>query len=91
MGKEPQILQDGNGKKNTHAKMKPILTDDYKEFIGLLITHKVDFLFCGGHVVAFHGYPRLTMDFEILIRPSNENADKLMIVLDEFGFGRTGI
>ncbi len=71
--------------------MKPILTNDFKDFIELLIKHKVDFLICGGHAVAFHGYPRLTMDFDILIRPSDENAEKLMVALHEFGFGQAGI
>ncbi len=71
--------------------MTPILTKDFKDFIELLLKHKVDFLICGGHAVAFHGYPRLTMDFDILIKPSDENAGKLMIVLHEFGFGEADI
>ncbi|NOY74278.1 MAG: hypothetical protein GXP32_00610 [Kiritimatiellaeota bacterium] len=71
--------------------MRSILTDDFRDFIALLIEHNIDFLVCGGHAVGFHGYPRLTMDFDILVKPSEENADGMMLVLNEFGFGNAGI
>jgi len=31
------------------------------------------------------------MDFDILVKPSEENADGMMLVLNEFGFGNAGI
>lgn len=71
--------------------MSSILTDDFRDFINLLINHEVKFLICGGHAVGFHGYPRLTMDFDLLCEPSELNAQKIMNVLDEFGFGNAGI
>ncbi len=51
----------------------------------------VEFAICGGHAVAYHGYPRLTMDVDILLLPSEENARRVMAALEEFGFGRAGI
>jgi len=67
------------------------LTRDFKDFLQLLEKHKVKFLICGGHAVGFYGYPRLTMDFDILIYPSKANAEKIMAALNEFGFGKAGI
>ncbi|MBN1865173.1 MAG: hypothetical protein JW808_09760 [Victivallales bacterium] len=68
-----------------------ILTKDFEDFIELLIKHKVEFLVCGGHAVGYHGYPRLTMDFDLLVNPNEKNAEKIMAALDEFGFGKSGI
>jgi hypothetical protein len=62
-----------------------------REFIRLLLLHQVEFIICGGHAVAFHGYPRLTMDLDLLVKPTPANARKLMTVLEEFGFGNAGI
>jgi predicted nucleotidyltransferase len=62
-----------------------------REFLLLLQRHGVEFVVCGGHAVAFHGYPRLTMDLDILVRPSEDNADRVMAALAEFGFGNAGI
>ncbi len=63
------------------------LTDDFREFITLLHKYDVSFAICGGHAVAFYGFPRLTMDFDILILPNEVNAKKLMMALSDFGFG----
>ncbi|HEX8378813.1 MAG TPA: hypothetical protein VF602_13430 [Pedobacter sp.] len=41
----------------------------------------------GAHALAFHGKPRHTGDLDIWIKPSSENADKMMRVLNDFGFG----
>ena len=65
------------------------LHKDLTEFIGLLNSHKVDYVIVGGHAVAFHGYPRFTGDTDFLIRPTAENAQRLMRVLQAFGFGDT--
>jgi predicted nucleotidyltransferase len=67
--------------------MLPKLTKDFRDFIELLQKYKVEFAVCGGHAVAFYGYPRMTMDFDLLIRPNAENADKLIACLAESGFG----
>ena len=56
-----------------------------------MLWHDVEFAICGGHAVAFHGYPRLTMDVDILILPTLENARRMVASLDEFGFGQAGI
>jgi hypothetical protein len=65
-----------------------VLPPDWSEFIGVLISHRVDFVVVGGHAVGFHGYPRFTGDIDFLIRPTRANTHAVVEVLDAFGFGR---
>lgn len=67
------------------------LHNDLSEFIGLLTSHRIDFLVVGGHAVAFHGYPRYTGDIDIFLRPESDNARRVLTVLAEFGFGNLDI
>ena len=63
------------------------LQKDLREFVELLISHGSEFLVVGGHAVAFHGHPRFTGDIDFLIRPSVENATRVLGALRAFGFG----
>jgi hypothetical protein len=65
------------------------LSADLREFIGLLNSRGVEYVIVGAHSLAFHGRPRYTGDLDILVRPSPENADKLLTVLTEFGFAES--
>ena len=67
------------------------IPSDIKTLIKLFIRHKVNFAVCGGHAVAHHGYPRMTMDVDLLIEPTRENAKRVMAALNQFGFGNAGI
>ena len=67
------------------------LNKDLREFVGLLNSHKVEFLIVGAYAVAFHGYPRYTGDLDILVRPEPGNAQRVLRALTEFGFGGLGI
>jgi hypothetical protein len=67
------------------------LNQDFKEFIQLLNEKQVEYLVVGGYAVAFHGYPRYTGDIDIWIAISKENAEKVMQVLKDFGFGSLAI
>lgn len=67
------------------------LQADLKEFIELLNSQNVEYLVVGGHAVAFHGHPRFTGDIDFLIRTTPENTQRVLRVLDEFGFGELGI
>src|SRR5438128_4579268 len=64
------------------------LSNDLKEFLESLNSRGVDYV--GAHSLAFHGRPRYTGDLDILVRPSPENAAKLSIVMNKFGFAGTG-
>jgi hypothetical protein len=67
------------------------LNRDSKEFIELLNSRRVDYVIVGAHSLAFHGHPRYTGDLDILVRPSDDNATKLVGLLDEFGFAQASL
>lgn len=64
------------------------LAPDFNEFCALLRAHRVEFVIVGAHALAFHGAPRFTGDLDILIRPTEENATRLMGAIEAFGFPR---
>jgi hypothetical protein len=64
-----------------------MLSKDFKEFIALLNKHDVKYLLVGGYAVAIHGYPRYTKDLDVWIALSPGNAHKMLMVLNDFGFG----
>jgi len=61
------------------------LSPDFRDMLGLLLKHRVEFLIIGAHAVAAHGHPRNTGDMDLLVRPSPENAERLWNALIEFG------
>ena len=62
------------------------LAPDFSEFFALLIDHRVEFVVVGGYALALHGAPRYTGDLDILVRPSHENASRVIDTLRAFGF-----
>ena len=68
-----------------------MLNQDFKEFIQLLNENQVKYLVIGGYAVAIHGHPRYTKDIDIWIEMSEENSEKLIISLTQFGFGTLGL
>ena len=67
------------------------LPKDFKEFIELLNSNRVEYVIVGGYALAFHGTPRYTGDIDFLVRCSPENAARLEKCLHAFGFGSLGI
>jgi hypothetical protein len=67
------------------------LSSDSRELIALLNSHRVEYLIVGAFSLAFHARPRFTGDLDILVRPTAENATKIIAALDEFGFGDLGM
>ena len=66
--------------------MKIRLPEDFREFLKLLKKSEVQYLLVGGYAVGFYGYPRPTGDIDIWISNKRENAEKVYLVLQEFGF-----
>jgi len=60
---------------------------DFKEFLKLLNAKQVEYLLIGGYAVGYHGYPRVTGDINIWVAINPSNAEKIVEVLREFGFG----
>ena len=67
------------------------LSSDMKDLIELFHKHNIRYALVGGFAVNFYGYVRTTQDIDFLIYPSQENAEKMMKALSEFGFGKAGI
>jgi len=67
------------------------LNKDLREFAELLNSNRVEYLIVGAFAVAYHGFPRYTGDLDILVRPSPENARRILNVLSQFGFGGLGV
>ena len=62
------------------------LPADFRDFLKLLNSHRVEYLLIGGYAVCFHGYYRTTADIDFWVGVSRENAAKLVKVIREFGF-----
>jgi predicted nucleotidyltransferase len=63
-----------------------LLPPDFKDFLRLLNSHRVEYLLVGGYAVGYHGYPRATADMDLWIAMTAANAQKVTAVLREFGF-----
>ncbi|MFN3852326.1 MAG: hypothetical protein ACK4NY_23015 [Spirosomataceae bacterium] len=66
------------------------LDPDFEDFLKLLNQFEVDYLIVGGYAMAFHGRPRYTGDLDIWIDISEANAQKMLLVINEFGFSSLG-
>jgi hypothetical protein len=62
------------------------LAPDFDEFIECLTAHGVEFVVVGAYALAFHGAPRFTGDLDVLVRPTLDNAARLLAALTAFGF-----
>jgi hypothetical protein len=67
------------------------LNKDWREFLELLNSCGVDYVIVGAQSLAFHGRPRYTGDLDVLIRPTPDNAQRLLDVLTQFGFAQSGL
>ena len=62
-----------------------MLNEDYRDMLHALSDEKVKFLLVGAYALAAHGYPRATMDIDIWVIPSPQNADAVLRALRRFG------
>ena len=62
-----------------------MLNEDYRDMLHALTDEKVRFILVGAYALAAHGYPRATMDIDIWVMPSPENADAVLRALSRFG------
>lgn len=63
-----------------------MFSQDFKEFVELLIKHKAEYLIVGGYAVGIHGHPRYTGDLDIWLNPTEQNAISILSCVNEFGF-----
>jgi len=62
-----------------------MLNEDYRDMLHALSDEKVRFLLVGAYALAAHGYPRATMDIDIWVMPSPQNAGAVLKALRRFG------
>ncbi|MEO8853628.1 MAG: nucleotidyltransferase [Ginsengibacter sp.] len=67
-------------------KKKISFEKDIIEFLELCNKYEVKYLVIGGYAVSFHGHPRSTKDIDVCIEMSEENASKMVQVINGFGF-----
>jgi hypothetical protein len=61
------------------------VNEDYRDILSALVAHEARFLIVGAHALAVHGYPRATVDIDIWIDATPENAHRVWRALAEFG------
>ena len=58
---------------------------DFVEMLSVLSDEEAEFLVVGAHAMAAHGRPRATGDLDILVRPTEDNAERVYRALATFG------
>ena len=58
---------------------------DFRDVLVCLYDAEVEFMVIGGYAVAHHGHVRATKDIDVFVRPTRENAAKVMLALEAFG------
>lgn len=61
------------------------VNEDYRDILTALIARDARFLIVGAHALAAHGYPRATVDIDIWIDATPENAARVWRALADFG------
>ena len=61
------------------------MNPDFKDLLSALNAHEVEYLVVGAHALAAHGHIRATKDLDVWVRPSADNAERVLRALAEFG------
>jgi hypothetical protein len=61
------------------------LNQDFIDILQALSESRAEFVVVGAHAMAVHRVPRATGDLDILLRPSLDNAARLLVALRAFG------
>ncbi len=61
------------------------MSPDFRDLIAEFNAHGVEFLIVGAHALAAHGHVRATKDLDVWVRPSEENALRVVRALRAFG------
>lgn len=64
---------------------------DTEALLKSLKEHKVDFIIIGATAFPVHGYARATLDIDIFIKPTKDNADSVHRALKAFGYDLSNI
>jgi hypothetical protein len=64
---------------------------DFKELLSAFSDANVEFLVIDAHAMAAHGYVRATKDLDVWVRPTSENAPRVLAGLKLFGAPISGL
>jgi hypothetical protein len=59
--------------------------EDYKDMLCALNAEGVEYILVGAYALAAHGFPRATLDMDVWVRPSADNAARVCAALRRFG------
>ncbi len=62
-----------------------MMNPDFKDLLAEFNAHGVEYMVVGAHALAAHGHVRATKDLDVFIRPSADNAFKVVEALTSFG------
>ncbi|MDX5482561.1 MAG: hypothetical protein LPK07_12850 [Hymenobacteraceae bacterium] len=71
--------------------VKMELTNNFQEFVKTFNACEVEYIIAGGFAVALYGYPRYTGDIDIWVKPSPENALKVLSALHKFNYSESEV
>ncbi len=67
------------------------LPKDFKDLLKILSDNEVQYMIVGGYALSLYAAPRATGDIDIFVKIDQDNADRILKSLKEFGFGGLGI
>jgi len=67
------------------------IPQEFKEFLSILNSNKVDYILIGGYAVNVYGYSRPTDDIDIWIKMELDNSKRIKQSLLDFGFDEKNI
>ena len=62
-----------------------MMNPDFSDILSELTAAGAEFMIVGAFAIAAHGNPRATGDIDIWVRPSRENAERVLVALRAFG------
>jgi hypothetical protein len=62
-----------------------LLNPDFAEMLRALSAAGAEYLLVGAYAMAAHGVPRATGDIDVWVRPSRDNAQRVLLALQRFG------
>ncbi len=62
-----------------------MLNPDYRDILSAFENAEVEYLLVGAYALAAHGQPRATGDIDVWVRPTKQNAIRVMTALTMFG------
>ena len=64
---------------------------EFKEFLSILNSNKVDYILIGGYAINIYGYSRPTDDIDIWIKMEADNSKRIKQSLIDFGFSDSNV